>query len=198
MTRILRALALGLSVGALALVLGVAALLIVVPKATGSVPLTVLTASMEPRLPPGTLLVVRPVAPADIRIGEVVTYQIASGRPEVVSHRVVAITTASDGARRFTFRGDANAASDAAPVRPEQIRGRLWYSVPLVGWANELVHGTARAWVVPLVAGALFAYSGVMLSLGIAPRVRRRYLTRYRRTGAAPRRRRRRHVHLTE
>lgn len=198
MTRILRAVALGLSVGLLVLVAGVAVLLIVVPRATGSVPLTVLTASMEPRLPPGTLVVIRPVVPRDVRVGEVVTYQIESGRPEVITHRVVAITTASDGARRFTFRGDANGAADAAPVRSEQIRGRLWYSVPFVGWANELVNGSARGWVVPLAAGGLFAYSGVMLSLGIAPRVRRRYLTRYRRTGATPDRRQRRHVHLTE
>lgn len=210
MSRILRALALGLSVGLLAVVAGLALVLIVVPKATGSVPLTVLTSSMEPRLPPGTLVVVRPIDPRDIRVGQVVTYQIASGEPEVVTHRVVAISSTSDGRQRFAFRGDANAQDDAVLVQPAQIRGALWYSVPGVGWANDLVNGTARAWVVPIAASALFAYSAVMMALGISPVARRRYLTRYRRSGSPglrhparspgrrPARRQRRHVHLHE
>ncbi|MDY7558549.1 S26 family signal peptidase [Cryobacterium sp. 10C3] len=63
----------------LLLVVAIALLLIVVPKATGSTPLTVLTSSMEPTLPPGTLIIVRPVTPDEIRIGDVVTYQIRSG-----------------------------------------------------------------------------------------------------------------------
>lgn len=195
MTRIARAMLLGLSLGLLALVAATAAVLIVVPKATGSVPLTVLTASMEPRLPPGTLVVVRPIDPSDVRVGQVVTYQIASGRPEVVTHRVIAITSASDGRREFTFRGDANAAADASPVADVQIRGALWYSVPGVGWANEIVNGRARTLVVPLVAAALFGYAAVMICLGVVPSIRR--LTRRRRR-TSPAQRQRRHVHLSE
>ena len=72
----------GLSFGLLALVIALAALLIVVPKVGGATPLTVLTQSMEPTLPPGTLVVVGPVEPADVRVGDVVTYQIRSGEPE--------------------------------------------------------------------------------------------------------------------
>ena len=73
----------------LVLVLGLGALVIVIPALTGGTALTVLTQSMEPRLPPGTLIVIRPTAIDDIKIGDVVTYQIKSGQPAVVSHRVV-------------------------------------------------------------------------------------------------------------
>src|SRR3954471_3578468 len=62
-------------------VVALALAVIVIPAVTHAVPLTVLTSSMEPGLPPGTLLIVRPVDPADLRIGDVATYQIRSGEP---------------------------------------------------------------------------------------------------------------------
>ena len=46
-----------------------------------------LTSSMEPGLPPGTLVIVKPIDPVDVRIGTVITYQLESGKPTVVTHR---------------------------------------------------------------------------------------------------------------
>lgn len=170
---VLRAVLLGLNLGLLAVVIGLAAVLVVIPKATGAVPLSVLTASMEPTLPPGTLVVVRPVDTDEVHIGDVVTYQIASGRPEVITHRVVAVATAPTGGRTFTFRGDANAVSDTGQVLPAQIRGKVWYSLPGVGYVNQVVNGN-RTWVVPVIAGSLLAYGGTMIALGVVESVRRR------------------------
>ncbi|WP_144714719.1 signal peptidase I [Curtobacterium pusillum] len=170
---VVHALALGLSTGLLVIVAGLAVVLIVVPKATGSTPLTVLTQSMEPTLPPGTLLVVRPTPVADIRIGDVVTYQITSGQPAVVSHRVVSIASSSDGSRTFTLKGDNNALPDPAPVTAAQIRGVVWYSLPDVGRVNQLVNGS-RSWLVPAIAGVLLAYGAVMVTIGVVGAVRRR------------------------
>lgn len=169
---VLRAVAVGAAVGALALVAGLALVLVVVPKATGSVPLTVLTQSMEPTLPPGTLVVVRPTDADDVAIGDVVTYQLRSGDPTVVTHRVVGRTTTSDGSRAFVLQGDGNAEPDAAPVIPAQVRGVVWYSVPLVGWANQAVNGS-RSWLVPLLAGLLIAYGAVSVTIGVVQSVRR-------------------------
>ncbi|GAB2974174.1 signal peptidase I [Frigoribacterium salinisoli] len=164
---LLRALGLGLSAGLLVIVAALAVLLIVLPKATGSTPLTVLTGSMEPGLPPGTLLVVRPTPVDQVQVGDVVTYQIASGRPEVVTHRVTGIRSAADGDLRFVLQGDANDEPDAEAVRPEQVRGVLWYSVPLVGWVAQAVTGEARSWIVPLLAAGLLAYAGHMVVSGL-------------------------------
>lgn len=169
---VLHAVLLGLSTGMLLVVAGLAVVLVVVPKVTGSTPLTVLTQSMEPALPPGTLLVVRPVPLDDVRIGDVLTYQIASGHPEVISHRVVSVTSSSDGERTFVVKGDANAEPDA-PVRAVQVRGVLWYSVPVLGSVNQVVNGS-RGWLVPLVAGVLIAYGAVMVTIGAVSAVRRR------------------------
>lgn len=166
-----RAVAGGLGVGLLLLLAGLAAVLVVVPKATGSVPLTVLTESMEPTLPAGTLLVVRPTPPDDIAVGDVVTYQAASGEQVLVSHRVVAVARSSDGASTFTTKGDANAEADA-PVSSAQVRGVVWYSVPVVGYVNQAVNG-ARGWLVPTVAVALIAWGAVLVTRGVVAAVRR-------------------------
>jgi len=168
------ALGLGLSAGLLAVVLGLAVVLIVVPKVAGATPLTVLTGSMEPRLPPGTLIVVKPTPVDEIRIGDVVTYQIESGRPEVVSHRVTEIVSSSDGGTAFVTKGDANSEPDAALVLPEQVRGTLWYSVPWLGFVNQVVNGDARSWIVPLLAVALLGYAGYALATGMLEAHRRR------------------------
>jgi signal peptidase len=155
----------GLSWGLLAFVALVAALVIVVPAVTGSTPYTILTSSMEPGLPPGTLVVVKPINPDDIVIGTVVTYQLESGEPTVVTHRVVAIQgeTVAGGDRQFITKGDANSAADEKPVKEVQIRGAVWYSVPWIGWINNLVNGDMRAVIIPIIAVGLFVYAGWMI-----------------------------------
>ncbi|MEN0102673.1 MAG: signal peptidase I [Curtobacterium sp.] len=174
---VLHAVALGLSTGMLVIVAGLAVVLIVIPKATDSTPLTVLTQSMEPTLPPGTLLVVKPTPLEDIRIGDVVTYQIVSGQPAVISHRVVAVESSSDGARTFVLKGDDNAEPDPSPVTAAQVRGVVWYSIPEVGYVNQLVNGS-RGWLIPVVAGILLAYSAAMITIGVTSSVRRRRRSR--------------------
>ncbi|PZE56830.1 signal peptidase I [Curtobacterium sp. MCLR17_044] len=170
---VVHAVVLGLSTGLLLLVAALAVVLIVVPKATGSMPLTVLTQSMEPTLPPGTLLVVRPTPIDNIRVGDVVTYQIVSGQPAVVSHRVVSVSSSSNGERTFVLKGDNNAEADPAPVTAVQIRGVVWYSVPEIGIVNQVVNGS-RSWLIPAVAGVLLTYGAVMMTAGFVSAARRR------------------------
>lgn len=173
---VVHAVVLGVSTGLLLLVAALAVVLIVVPKATGSMPLTVLTQSMEPTLPPGTLLVVRPTAVDDVEVGDVVTYQIVSGQPTVISHRVVSVSSASNGERTFVLKGDNNAKADPHPVTAAQIRGVVWYSIPEIGVVNQLVNGS-RSWLIPTVAGVLLAYGGVMITIGTVTAARRRRST---------------------
>lgn len=167
-------LGLGVSWGVLGLVLGLAAILIFVPAAAGATPYTVLTSSMEPHLPPGTLLVVKPTPVDGIHIGSVVTYQVESGKPEVITHRVVEIRSESNGSRTFILKGDNNDLADPKPVIPEQIRGTLWYSVPLVGYLATALNGQSRTWLVPVAGAALLAYAAVMVVSTVVARSRKR------------------------
>lgn len=174
---------LGLSGGLFALVVLLAGLVIVVPALAGATPMTILTGSMEPHLPPGTLVVVKPTPVADIRLGDVVTYQIRSGDPAVVSHRVVAINALSDGGTTFITKGDNNDSADEAPVTAPQVRGVVWYSVPWIGYVNSAVNGENRSWIMPALAIALLGYAGSMLLGGLLG-LARKGRSRERRPGA--------------
>lgn len=167
-------LGMGISAGLFGLVLLVGALVIVLPAIVGALPLTVLTSSMEPGLPPGTLVVIKPIDTNEIVIGDIVTYQIESGKPGVVTHRVTGITNSSDGSRTFTLKGDNNDVADELAVLPVQVVGKLWYSVPWIGYVSNFVNGDSRSFLVPIIAVALFIYAGFMIMSGIITGARNR------------------------
>ncbi len=143
-------------------VVGALALAVVVPRVGAATPYTILTSSMQPQLPPGTLVVAKPVAPAEIGVGTVITYQLRSGDPTVVTHRVVAQAFGPDGKPIFQTKGDRNDVPDDRWVMPVQVKGELWYSVPYLGRVNSLVPGESRELVGVIVAIGLAAYALAM------------------------------------
>ena len=161
----------GISLGILLLVLALGAITIAVPAAVGGMPLSVLTGSMRPTYPPGTLVVIKPAAPEEIGVGDVITFQIESGKPAVATHRVIARSTDSGtGEVRFTTQGDANNTPDPEQVQTAQIRGKVWYAIPYLGWANQAIDGGTRSWAVPALAGALFLYAAWTVGSGLRER----------------------------
>ena len=167
-------LSVAISLAVFLIVVALAAVLIVIPKVSGAIPLTVLTSSMEPSLPPGTLIIVRPVDVKDLRIGDVATYQISSGRPGVITHRITEVNSTSTGELSFTFKGDNNADIDSKQVVPDQIQGRVWYSVPYMGFVNNSVNGENRGWIIPVLAIGLIGYAGFMMASGLVSALRKK------------------------
>jgi len=167
-------LGLGASAGVLAFLVLVGVLVIVIPAVSGSTPMTILTQSMIPTYPPGTLVIVKPIDPQQVRIGDALTYQIESGKPEVVTHRVISIDTSSNGDITYTTKGDNNALADEKPVMPVQIKGTVWYSVPFIGYVNNVIGSDTRAIIVPVLATGLFLYAGYAFASGLAASARKR------------------------
>lgn len=132
---------------------------VVVPRLAGATPYTVLTSSMRPGLPPGTLVVVRPVHAAEIGVGSVITYQLESGKATMVTHRVVAQGFGADGEVVLQTQGDANDVPDEAWVLPDQLRGEKWYAVPYLGYASHLLTGQERRMSIYVVAVLLVGYA---------------------------------------
>ncbi|PWJ49014.1 signal peptidase I [Quadrisphaera granulorum] len=170
-----RAAATALAVGVLLCVLAALAAVVVVPRLTGATSLVVLTGSMAPGMPAGSVAVVRPVEAGALHIGDVVTYEVAGGG-SLITHRVVAIGHDASGAVELTTRGDAND-DDDQPVPASAVRGRLWYSVPWVGWVSNLLSGSAggvpQRGLALLLAGAGLLVYAVCQVAGVA-RERRR------------------------
>lgn len=162
-----------ISMAGLALAVLAALVLIVVPRLTGSYTYTVLTSSMAPAYSPGTFLVVRPVPFDELRTGDVITYQIESGQPDVITHRVVAISATQQGKRTLITKGDNNSVKDNKPVLEVQVRGKLFYAVPHVGFLATAA-ATGREGLVQVIALGLIGYGVVTIVLGVVAARKRR------------------------
>ncbi|MDP3967963.1 MAG: signal peptidase I [Nocardioides sp.] len=147
---------------------------VLIPRVAGATPYTVLTGSMEPGMAPGTLVVVRPVAAPDIGSGDVITYQLRSGEPVFVTHRVVSVGTNLKGEQQIITQGDANEVPDELAVRSVQVMGEKWYSVPYLGHVNNILTGKERQMAVYVVAALLLGYGAFMGTSGARDRLQNR------------------------
>ncbi|TXL62947.1 signal peptidase I [Aeromicrobium terrae] len=142
--------------------LGLLAVCVAIPKAGGATPYTILTGSMQPKFPPGTLVVAKPTPFDDINIGDVVTYQLNSGKSEVVTHRVIGRTKDKEGRPALITQGDANRTPDPKVVIAKQVKGTMWYSAPKLGRVSNLLNQSQRDLVLSVVVIGLFGYAAFM------------------------------------
>lgn len=122
--------------------------------------LPVLSGSMEPALPVGTLAVVKPIPAAEAQEGDVVTFRNPQG-DFLTTHRIVA--KRREGADlAFRTQGDAVGEPDPWTLRTRDGRGtfgRVEADVPFAGFV--LVHlqrpvtAVVLVWAAVLVAAAL-------------------------------------------
>lgn len=79
---------------------------------------SIVTDSMEPTIPAGSMIVSRkPKNRDEIKEGTVITFEVKTGNDiTLLTHRVVAVNTAADGGVTYTTRGDNAGGVD--PVRP--------------------------------------------------------------------------------
>jgi signal peptidase len=139
-----------------------ALVLILVPKATGSQTYSVLTNSMAPKYSPGTFLVVKPAAFSQLKYGDIVTFQLESGKPGVESHRIVGFGATQAGEKTLITKGDNNDVNDPNPVRELQVKGKLFYAVPFVGYAANALGNADRGLWATAGAAVLIGY-GLLL-----------------------------------
>ena len=112
-----------------------------VPTFLGVAPLIVQSGSMEPTILVDDLIFVRRVDPSKIRAGAknsenpgtIVAYFASPQGGTVITHRVISIRTAEDGARTYEMQGDFNNAPDENLVRDSQIVGEYFLRVEGAG-----------------------------------------------------------------
>ncbi len=95
-----------------------------VPTIFGVRPLIVVSGSMEPVLPVGSLVVTKAVTAEEIEVGDVVGYWTGNqfiGINPIILHRVIAIT--EEG---YLLKGDNNETTDRI-MKPERIIYRVVY-----------------------------------------------------------------------
>lgn len=96
---------------------------------------TVLSGSMEPNYSVGDLVYVKPIDPATLKEGDVITFNL---NEELVkaTHRVVRVDEQN---QHVYTKGDANKIADAAPVHFKNIEGKVSFAIPLLGYVSNFV-----------------------------------------------------------
>lgn len=93
--------------------------------------MAVLTGSMEPNIPVGSLIYVKETPPEELSVGDVITYRI--GEDTVVTHRIVEIDPAAGTVKT---KGDANDSNDAEPIPYGNVIGEEAFHLPLLGFIS--------------------------------------------------------------
>ena len=95
--------------------------------------LTVLSPSMEPKYPTGSLIYLVDVDPAKLEVEDVITYRISE--KTTATHRIKEIIPDEDDPSivRFRTKGDNNDDYDGSLVEFEQVEGKVIFCIPLLG-----------------------------------------------------------------
>jgi signal peptidase I len=134
------------------------ALAIGLPNVFGFKSFTVMSGSMEPAIGTGSVVVERPIAPRDARVGDVVTFQDPEGTGRLITHRVTRVRVSGSTAS-FVTKGDANNTAERWNVPADGSIGRVAYDVPKVGYVMAYAGGRhGRLLLIALPALLLAAF----------------------------------------
>ncbi len=123
--------------------------------------------SMEPSIHKGSLVLVQPVSPSEIAIGDVITFQQYD---QTTTHRVIGVSQGAAGIV-FKTRGDANVVADPEDKTfPAQI-GIVRLAIPVAGTVAASVQAYWRLALTLLAAITFFSCAGALVfrkeSLGV-------------------------------
>lgn len=109
-----------------------------IPRMFGYEIYTVVTGSMEPAIPVGSLVYVKNIPPEEVKADDVIAFYGAKDSAAVITHRVV---SNSEIMGEFITKGDANRTNDMNPVTYEQYIGEVQLTVPKAGTVAEILTG---------------------------------------------------------
>ncbi len=100
--------------------------------------------SMEPSIPVGSVVFVRPSA--SYEVGDIVTFGEDTASVVPTTHRVVSVRTVG-GTELYATKGDANEEADPREVARSEVIGKVFLSVPYAGFVLDSSMHTATAWL---------------------------------------------------
>lgn len=85
---------------------------------------TVLTGSMEPAIPVGSIVITKEKSSYEIE--DIISFQEEGA---IITHRIISIDR-----ERYITKGDANNVADTEEVQQKQILGKVILTIPLLGY----------------------------------------------------------------
>lgn len=118
----------------LLLILLVLACLLFVPNLLGYQSFAVVSGSMEPTYPVGSIVYAKETPFNELEVGDIISYSISEDTK--VTHRITAIDTEK---QQFTTKGDANNTEDGEPVNYSSVIGKVVFDVPYLGYLSQYI-----------------------------------------------------------
>lgn len=139
----------------LVIIVVIAAVLLVGVRVIGLQPYSVLTGSMEPELPVGSLVYVKACEPKDVKVGDTITF-VLNEDLDVATHKVDSIDTEN---KVFYTYGIANKDANGNYIMDggthfNNLIGKPVFSIPYLGYVS--------AWVIT-PPGSYIAIGGLVL-----------------------------------
>ena len=105
----------------------------------GIKPYTVLSGSMEPEYPVGSLIYVKPVDPLTLKEKDPITFLL--NESTVATHRIIEVIPDDEDPTvvRFRTKGDNNKEADSDPVHSKNVIGKPVFCIPYLGYVANYV-----------------------------------------------------------
>ena len=133
------------------------AILMFVPNFIGYKGFAVISGSMEPKIPVGSIVYAKEAAFSDLEVGDVISYKI--NNDTMVTHRIYSI---DEKKQTVATKGDANEKVDTAEVKSNQIVGKVAMSIPLIGYITIYAK-------TPIGIIAICAIAAILILLNFLP-----------------------------
>ena len=115
--------------------------------------------SMEPSIQKGSLMLVQPVSPSEIKVGDVITFEHYD---QTTTHRVITITQGAQGLI-FSTKGDANIVADPEDKTFASQVGIVRGALPIAGYVAASMQAYWRLLLTLIAAITFFACASVLV-----------------------------------
>jgi signal peptidase len=149
-----------LSLAAFAVLFGLCLALVAI-RVSGLGTFIVTGGSMEPGIQKGSLVLVQPVSPSEVKVGDVITFQQYD---QTTTHRVISIGRgSSEPGLTFKTKGDANVVADPEDKTfPAQV-GIVRVAIPVAGMFAASVQAYWRLVLTLIAAITFFSCAGALV-----------------------------------
>lgn len=115
---------------------------------------SVLSGSMEPEYPVGSLIYVKAVDYKELKVGDPITFLL--DEDTVVTHRIIEVLVDEEDPNtiRYFTQGDANGIPDAKSVHYKNIIGTPVFTIPYMGYVSNYIQNPPGMYIA-ISAGAI-------------------------------------------
>ena len=120
----------------LLIIIIVLCLSVTLPKILGYEAYSVISGSMEPAIPIGSIVIVEKTQPSEVEEGDVIAFYGGPNSSAIITHRVIENRIVTG---EFITKGDANQDKDMNPIAYNDLIGRVSFSLPIFGAIAQLL-----------------------------------------------------------